>query len=91
MAVDRQLGAGRLAEVRALSTRVRVTSTRFTNRYQWGDFRGSPGRMMERYDAHLHLADWGTRRVMLRLPKRLLDLRSEDEGGDWDSAAEPGV
>ena len=29
---------------------------------------------MERYfDAHLYLANWGTRRLMLRLPTRALD------------------
>jgi len=114
LAVDCPLNAAQLAEARALSTRARVTSTRFTNSYQWGDFRGSPGRMMERYyDAHLYVANWGTHRVMLRLPKHLLDLRtaqqycfeesvqawsfgqhvlldlsSEDEGGDWDEDAE---
>lgn len=77
LAVDRPLSAAQLAEVRALSTRARVTSTRFTNSYQWGDFRGSPDRMMERYyDAHLYVANWGTHRVMIRLPKHLLDLRT---------------
>jgi hypothetical protein len=32
---------------------------------------------MERYfDAHLYLANWGTRELMLRLPKRVLAPRS---------------
>lgn len=30
--------------------------------------------MEDFYDAHLYLANWGTRRIMLRLPRRLLDL-----------------
>jgi hypothetical protein len=31
--------------------------------------------MMDRYyDAHLYLANWGTRYVMLRLPRSLFDL-----------------
>ncbi|GAB2744670.1 hypothetical protein [Kitasatospora kifunensis] len=77
LAVDRPLSADQLAEVRALSTRARVTSTRFTNSYQWGDFRGNPGKLMERYyDAHLYVANWGTHRVMFRLPDHLLDLRT---------------
>ncbi len=80
LAVDRPLSAGQVAEVRSLSTRARVTSTRFTNSYQWGDFRGSPRQMMERYyDAHLYVANWGTHRVMLRLPKHLLDLRTAQQ------------
>ncbi|GAA4221101.1 hypothetical protein FHR32_005380 [Streptosporangium album] len=75
LAVDRPLDARQQAEVRALSTRARITATSFTNEYHWGDFRGDPRRMMERYyDAHLYLANWGTHRVMLRLPRTLLDM-----------------
>ncbi|MFC7643869.1 hypothetical protein ACFQX6_26195 [Streptosporangium lutulentum] len=75
LAVDRPLDARQQAEVRALSTRARITATTFTNEYHWGDFRGDPHRMMERYyDAHLYLANWGTHRVMFRLPRTLLDL-----------------
>jgi hypothetical protein len=70
--------------------------------------------MMERYyDAHLHVASWGTHRVMFRLPRTvlpldvaerycvnehgtayksgkhiILDLSSDDEGGDWVEGAE---
>jgi hypothetical protein len=43
--------------------------------YHWGDFKGSPNRLMERYyDAHKYVANWGTHRVMFRLPRDLLDL-----------------
>ncbi|MEU8266365.1 hypothetical protein AB0B89_04295 [Sphaerisporangium sp. NPDC049002] len=35
------------------------------------------------YDAHLYLTDGSTHRVMLRLPRTLLDLTSEDEAGEW--------
>ncbi|MFF4992565.1 hypothetical protein ACFY19_35700 [Streptosporangium saharense] len=74
VAIDRPLTAGQQAEVRALSTRARITATGFVNEYEWGDFKGSPRAMMERYyDAHLYLANWGTHRVMLRLPRTLLD------------------
>lgn len=69
LAMDRPLTKAQQAEVRALSTRATISSTGFTNEYQWGDFSGNPARMMERYyDAHLYYANWGTRRVMLRLP-----------------------
>ena len=72
LAVDRPLDDAQQAEVRALSTRARITATRFTNEYHWGDFRGDPRRLVERYfDAHLYLANWGTRRVMFRLPRSL--------------------
>ncbi|MGV9866082.1 hypothetical protein [Rhodococcus koreensis] len=75
LAVDRPLDDRQLAEVRSLSTRARITPTSFVNEYHWGNFRGDPNRMMERfYDAHLYLANWGTQRIMLRLPRGLLDI-----------------
>ncbi|WP_447005909.1 hypothetical protein ACRAKI_05240 [Saccharothrix isguenensis] len=75
VALDRPLGGKAQAEVRALSTRARITATSFVNEYEWGDFRGDPNRLVERhYDAHLYLANWGTRRLLLRLPSGLLDL-----------------
>ncbi|PBC52143.1 hypothetical protein CJ179_01790 [Rhodococcus sp. ACS1] len=75
LAVDRPLDDRQLAEVRSLSTRARITATSFVNEYHWGNFRGDPNRMMERfYDAHLYLANWGTHRIMLRLPRGLLDI-----------------
>jgi hypothetical protein len=74
LAVDRPLTAAEQAEVRELSTRARITATSFTNEYHWGDFKGSPDQLMQRYyDAHLYLANWGTHRIMLRLPRTLLD------------------
>ncbi|HEV2373580.1 MAG TPA: hypothetical protein VGS19_15580 [Streptosporangiaceae bacterium] len=114
LAVDRPLDERQQAEVRALSTRARVTATSFTNEYHWGNFRGDPRKMMERYyDAHLYVTNWGTHQVMLRLPRALLamsvveryciephvvawtsrehlilDLTSDDEGGDWVEGAE---
>jgi hypothetical protein len=74
LALDRPLRTAEQAEIRALSTRPRITATSFTNEYHWGDFRGSPDELMRRYyDAHLYLANWGTHRVMFRLPRTLLD------------------
>jgi hypothetical protein len=78
LAVDRPLDERQQAEVRALSTRARITATSFTNEYHWGNFRGDPRKMMERYyDAHLHLTNWGTHQVMLRLPRTLLSVDVE--------------
>jgi hypothetical protein len=74
LAVDRPLTAAEQAEVRKLSTRARITATSFTNEYHWGDFKGSPDQLMQHcYDAHLYFANWGTHRIMLRLPRTLLD------------------
>jgi hypothetical protein len=77
LAVDRPLDERQQAEVRALSTRARITATSFTNEYHWGNFRGDPRKMMERYyDAHLYVTNWGTHQVMLRLPRALLSLEA---------------
>jgi hypothetical protein len=73
LALDRPLTTAEHAEVRELSTRATITDTRFINEYHWGDFKGSPDELMRRYyDAHLYFANWGTHRVMFRLPRTLL-------------------
>ncbi|MEU7757619.1 hypothetical protein [Micromonospora aurantiaca (nom. illeg.)] len=73
-AVDRPLTVRERAELRSLSTRADITATSFVNTYEWGNFKGNPRTLMERYfDAHLYLANWGTRQLMLRLPKHVLD------------------
>jgi hypothetical protein len=90
LAVDRPLDDDQLAEVRSLSTRARITATSFVNEYHWGDFKGDPNLLMERYyDAHLYVANWGTHRVMFRLPCDLLDpdiveeYRVDDQVSAW--------
>ncbi|MCW6006898.1 hypothetical protein K1W54_20255 [Micromonospora sp. CPCC 205371] len=88
LAVDKALDAAQMDELRGLSTRAHITPTSFVNTYQWGDLRGDPRRLMERYfDAFLYLANWGTRRLMLRLPKRLLDLPTAQQYCPTDIAA----
>src|SRR5262249_35458277 len=79
VAVDRPLDQDQMGRLRALSTRATITPTGFVNTYHWGDFCGDPGKLMERYfDGFLYLANWGTHRVMLRLPSRLLPLEVAD-------------
>ncbi len=73
LAIDRPLTKEQMAELRTLSTRATITSTRLQNEYHWGDFKGNPSKLMEKYfDAFVYFANWGTREFMLRLPKRLL-------------------
>jgi hypothetical protein len=113
-ALERPLSREEQEQLRDLSTRARITATSFTNTYHWGNFRGEPRSMVERhFDAHLYVTNWGTHRLMLRLPKQrlplrtvqpycpddhvkawntrthiVLDLTSEDEGGDWAEGAD---
>jgi len=78
-AIDRPLSEADRQVLRDLSTRARITATSFTNSYEWGDFKGDPAKLMERwFDLHLYLANWGSRRLMIRLPKRLVDRRLLD-------------
>lgn len=78
-AIDRPLGDADLQALRKLSTRARITATSFVNSYEWGDFKGDPAELMQRwFDLHLYLANWGTRRLMIRLPSRLIDRKRLD-------------
>lgn len=88
LAIDHPLDERQRAELRALSTRARITATSFVNEYHWGDFRGNPDTLMERYfDAFLYLANWGTRRLMIRLPRGLLDLGVAERYCTGDAAS----
>jgi hypothetical protein len=76
-AIDRPLTPKEIAELRAYSTRARITTTSFVNDYSWGSFKGDADAWMERYfDAFLYLANWGTHVLKLRLPSRLLDAKT---------------
>lgn len=85
-AIDRPLSEADRQALRDLSTRARITATSFTNSYQWGDFKGDPAKLMERwFDLHLYVANWGSRRLMIRWPARLVDRdRLDDFVGEVD-------
>jgi hypothetical protein len=75
VALDRQLTATEMAELRSISTRADITPTRFWNEYHWGDLKADPAKLLARYfDVHLYFANWGTRRLMLRLPVAAVDV-----------------
>jgi hypothetical protein len=88
LALDRPLTAEQRAELRAISTRAEITATRFVNEYQWGDLKGDPRKMVERYfDAFLYLANWGTRQLMFRLPREVLDAKTAGQYCYTDTAS----
>lgn len=73
LAIDRPLTSEEMGDLRALSTRAHITPVSFTNEYHWGDFKGNPDKLMERYfDAHVYVANWMTAVFMLRLPIEVL-------------------
>jgi hypothetical protein len=75
VALDRPLTAAEMAELRSISTRAEITPTRFFNEYHWGDLKADPAELLARYfDVHVYLANWGSRRLMFRLPLHAVDL-----------------
>ena len=73
-AVDRALSKEDRAQLRGISSRAQITATSFTNHYDFGDLKANPTDMMNRwFDLHLYLANWGSRRFMIKLPKKFID------------------
>ncbi len=87
-AIDRPLTKREMGELRSFSSRATITPTRFVNHYEWGSFKGNPSAWMEKYfDAFLYLANWGTHELMLRLPRRVLDLATAQQYCCGESAS----
>jgi hypothetical protein len=63
--------------LRCISTRAEITSTGFTNHYEWGDLKADPFRLLQKYfDAFVYVANWGTRRFWLRLPRAWIEYET---------------
>ena len=78
-AIDLPLSRADQKALRAISSRARITAASLTNTYEWGDFKGDPDKLMERwFDLHLHLTNWGFRRLMVRLPQVRVDRAAID-------------
>jgi len=72
LAIDKPLNDKQLAFMRRQSTRAEITEWEFTNEYHFGDFHGNAKEMLRRgFDIHLHYANFGIRRLMIRLPSGL--------------------
>lgn len=77
--VDRQLGARERGELRKISSRAQITSTRFHNEYAWGDLKANPIDMLATYfDVFFYMANWGTRRLAIKLPRTALSKATID-------------
>jgi hypothetical protein len=73
--VEGELTEGQMADLRGLSSRAEITPTSFVNEYNFGNFRGDPQQLVEKYfDAFVYYANWGSRQFMLRMPADLLSL-----------------
>lgn len=76
--IDRPLTASEQREVGGLSSHMdTVTSTQAIVTYSWGDFKHDPQKVLLKYfDAFLYDSNFGTRQLMFRLPKSLVDVAS---------------
>ena len=83
--LEHPLTAAEQKAVNGLSSHIDVTSTQAVVTYEWGDFKHDPIQVLAKYfDAHLYLANWGTRRLAFRFPKGLLDTAAIEAFCDED-------
>jgi hypothetical protein len=76
-AIDSPVGEKNLEYMHRQSSRAEITPWSFENEYQYGDFRGNAVEMLRRgYDMHLHYANFGIRRLLIRLPHGLPDANA---------------
>jgi hypothetical protein len=73
-ALDKPLTSADQTYIRSLSSRVVLSATNAQFNYSYGDFRGGPEKLLERcFDLMLYIANFGTRQLLIRLPKNLVD------------------
>ena len=76
-AIDRPVSEENLEYMRRQSSRAEITPCSFDNEYHYGDFRGNAMEMLRRgFDIHLHYANFGIRKLLIRLPYGLPDARA---------------
>jgi len=73
VALDGPISDEGMAYARGCSTRAEVSRVHWRNVYNFGDFSGSVERLLQHYDAHFYIANWGTVRFALSFPEGVLD------------------
>jgi len=75
-AIDTPLSETQQAEVAELSSRSQITPTSAKFVYNYGSFRGNASHVINQYfDAMIYMANWGTKRLMFRIPAALINLK----------------
>ena len=78
--VDQLLTEAEQEAVDKLSSHIEVSSSRAVVTYAWGDFKHDPRQVLSRFfDAHLYLANWGSRRLMFRFPSGLINREAIEQ------------
>ncbi len=75
--IDRPLKAEEQKEIGSWSSRTHPTSTGAIFIYNYGDFPKDEKRVVEQYfDAMFYIANWGTKRLIFKFPKELMNIDS---------------
>lgn len=65
------------AELRKISSRAEISSNRFVDEYEYGDLKAVPEELVSGYfDVGLYVANWGSRRLLVKLPRAEVDLQA---------------
>jgi len=78
LAVDGPISDEGLQYAESCSSRADVSRVHWRNEYHYGDFKGSVDGLLHHYDAHFYIANWGTVRFAVALPKGVLDLEAAE-------------
>jgi hypothetical protein len=69
-ACEQPVSEKNLKYMESQSSRAEITPWSFDNEYHYGDFHGNTLEMLRRgYDLHLHYANFGIRKLLIRLPQ----------------------
>jgi hypothetical protein len=85
-AIDAPVTKKNLEFMEKQSSRAEITPWSFENEYHYGDFHGDAAEMLRRgYDFHLQYANYGIRKLMIRLPSGLSDPKAAEPYFDEDA------
>ena len=73
VAADGPISDEGLRYAEGCSSRADVSRVHWRNVYNFGGFSGSVERLLQHYDAHFYIANWGTVRFAIALPEGVLD------------------
>ena len=72
-----QLTREQMDQLRNISTRADISSTRFCNTYNYSDLKAQPERMLAEYfDLFVYVSNFAYQRFMVKLPKSAVDARA---------------
>lgn len=77
LSIDRTLSPEEQRDVNKLSSHITVSAGGAWVDYSWGNFKHDPMQVLARYfDAFLYIANWGTKELMFRFPRNILDPKA---------------